>query len=47
MDTRSSEHTDPRYLPPETPKSRQEIQNPRTEPPINRARAKVLSQEHA
>ena len=43
-DTPASERSDPSYQPSETHRSRREIQNTRTKPPITRARAKVLSQ---
>jgi hypothetical protein len=35
----TSEHHDPSYYPPGTPRSRKELQTTRTEPPLNRSRA--------
>ena len=45
MDTPASESTDPSYHPSETPRSRRELQTTRFEKPINRARAKALSED--
>jgi len=45
LDTPISEHTDPNYEPPETPKSRRELQPTRAEPSLTRSRARVVSQE--
>ena len=45
LDTPISERTDPNYEPPETPKSRRELQPTRTEPPFTRSRARAVSQE--
>jgi len=40
-----SENTDPNYEPPQTPTSRRELQLTRTEPPVTRSRARIVSQE--
>ena len=40
-----SENTDPNYEPPQTPTSRRELQRTRTEPPVTRSRARIVSQE--
>ena len=45
LDTTISERTDPNYEPPETPKSRHELQPTCAEPPFTRSRARVVSQE--
>jgi len=45
LDTPIFERTDPNYEPPETPKSRRELQPTRAEPPFTRSRARVVSQE--
>jgi hypothetical protein len=44
LDTPSSEQYDPSYLPPETPRSRKELQTTRPEPPFTRYRARIASQ---
>jgi hypothetical protein len=46
LDTPTSEHSDPTYVPSETPRSRREVQPTKTEPPITRSRARVVSQEY-
>jgi len=45
LDTPVSERTNPNYEPPETLKSRRELQPTRAEPPFSRSRARVVSQE--
>jgi hypothetical protein len=44
-DTPNSERTDPSYCPPETPRSRTELQTTRLDPPITRSRARIMSQD--
>jgi hypothetical protein len=43
-DTPLSDRNDPSYQPPDKPTSRRELQNSRTQPPLTRLRAKVISQ---
>ena len=45
LDTPFSEQTDPSYHPPETPRSRRELQTTRTDPPVTRSRTRVLNQD--
>jgi hypothetical protein len=45
IDTPTPRHCDPTYLPPESPRSRRELQSTREQPPITRSRAKLLSQD--
>ena len=45
LDTPGSERSDPSYFPPTTPSSRREIQPTRLEPPVTRARARLLPLE--
>jgi hypothetical protein len=45
-DTPALERSDPVYLPPDTPRSRRELQTVRTEPPVTRSRARNLSQDY-
>jgi len=45
VDTPCSELKDPSYHPTETPKSRQELQTTRTDPPITRSRARIMSHD--
>ena len=45
IDTPISDRTDPAYFPPDTPRSRRELQTLRTDPPVTRSRSRVLSQE--
>ena len=45
VDTLCSELKDPTYDPSETPKSRRELQTTRTEPPITRSRARIMSHD--
>jgi transposase InsO family protein len=45
LDTPSSERADPSYFPPTTPNSRKESQPTRNEPPVTRARARLLPLE--
>jgi hypothetical protein len=47
VDTPSSEQRDPSYRPPETLRSRRELQATRDEPPVSRSRTRILSQENA
>jgi hypothetical protein len=47
LDAPSSEQRDPSYRPPETPRSRRELQATRDEPPVTRSRTRILSQENA
>ena len=42
LDTPGSERSDPSYFPPTTPYSRRELQPTRLEPPVTRARARIL-----
>ena len=42
LDTPSSQRSDPSYFPPTTPGSRRELHATRTEPPVKRARARIL-----
>ena len=42
LDTPGSERSDPSYFPPTTPNSRRELQATRLEPPVTRARARIL-----
>ena len=44
LDTPSSEQYDLSYQPPDTPRSRRELQPTRTEPPVTRYRNRILSQ---
>jgi hypothetical protein len=44
MDTPTSERSDPSYYSPGTPRSRQELQTTRSEPPLTSSRARVLPQ---
>jgi hypothetical protein len=44
-DTPTSDRNDPVYLPPDTPRSRRELETVRTEPPVTRSRARILSQD--
>ena len=44
-DKPTSESQDPTYLPPQTPKSRREMQTTRIQPPVTRSRARIMSQE--
>ena len=43
-DTPSPRYNDPSYHPPETPRSRREMQTTRTDPPLTRSRARIMSQ---
>jgi len=45
VDAPCSERKDPSYEPSETPKSRREFQTTRTEPPITRSRARIMSHD--
>ena len=45
LDTPSSEYRDPSYEPPETPRSRGELQVARPEPPVTMSRARNLTQD--
>jgi len=45
LDTPASENRDPTYVPFQTPRSRRELQLTRTEPPITRWRARIVSQD--
>ena len=45
LDTPASENRDPTYVPFQTPRSRRELQPTRTEPPITRSRARIVSQD--
>jgi hypothetical protein len=45
LDTPGSESSDPSYFPPTTPSSRRELQATRLEPPVTRARARILPLE--
>jgi hypothetical protein len=45
LDTPASERRDPTYIPNETPKSRHELQPMRTEPPVTRSKARIVSQD--
>ena len=45
VETTSSELRDPSYLPSDTPKSRRELQASRTQPPLTRSRARMMSNE--
>ena len=45
LDTPASENRDPTYIPSETPRSRRELQPTRAEPPVTRAKARILSQD--
>jgi len=45
-DTPISEAQDPTYLPPQTPRSRRELQTTRIQPPVTRSRARIMSQEN-
>jgi len=45
VDTSCSELRDPSYHPSDTPRSRRELQSTRTEPPITRSRARILSHD--
>jgi hypothetical protein len=45
LDTPSSEHSDPSYRPPETPRSRRQLQTTCPEPPVTRSRTRILSQD--
>jgi hypothetical protein len=42
----STDRSDPTYHPPETPRSKRELQITRNEPPITRSRARILSQDN-
>jgi hypothetical protein len=44
-DTPLSERRDPSYEPPETPRSRRELQTTRPDPPITRSRARLQTQD--
>jgi len=43
--TPGSERSDPSYFPPSTPSSRRDVHPTRFEPPVTRARARLLSPE--
>jgi len=45
-DTPTSESQDPTYLPPQTPRSRREMQTTWIQPPVTRSRARSMSQEN-
>jgi len=45
-DTPISESQDPKYLPPQTPRSKREMQTTRIQPPLTRSRARIMSQEN-
>jgi len=45
-DTPTFESQDPTYLPPQTPRSRREMQNTRIQPPVTRSRIRIMSQEN-
>jgi transposase InsO family protein len=45
VDTPYAERMDPSYQPPQTPRSRREIQVERTEPPLTRARSRIQAQD--
>ena len=45
-DTPAFESQDPTYLPPQTPRSRREMQNTRIQPPVTRSRTRIMSQEN-
>jgi hypothetical protein len=44
VDTPSPQRNDPSYHPPDTPRSRIELQTTRIDPPVTRSRARVMSQ---
>jgi len=45
LDTPFLEETDPSYPPPETPRSRRELQITRIDPPVTRFHSRVLNQD--
>jgi hypothetical protein len=45
LENPSSEQADLSYRPPETPRSRRELQTTRTDPPATRSRTRILSQD--
>jgi len=45
LDTPRSERSDPSYFPPTTPSSMRELQPTKLEPPVTRARARMLPLE--
>ena len=45
LETPFSDQTDPSYHPPETPRSRSELQTTLTDPPVTRSRTRILSQD--
>jgi hypothetical protein len=47
LDTPSSEQADPSYRPPETPRSRRELQTTHMDPPVTRSRTRILTQDTA
>ena len=46
VETHSSELRDPSYRPSEIPKLRRELQTTRTQPPLTRSRARIMSNEY-
>ena len=47
IDTPTTERTDPKYRPANSLRSRRELQDTRFEPPVTRARARSVRNEHA
>jgi len=45
-DTPTVESQDPTHPPPQTPRSRREMQNTRIQPPVTRSRTRIMSQEN-